>query len=218
MTDTQLRFLRAIAERLPLERVAELYLFPPMRQGTLETGIAIVAAVLDDGAGEPRDALADAPPSMDATVDVPPALDAEACDPTDDASRDRFEAETHAGEDARSVESSVVDGADDAGEVAAAADATAVDGSEGDAPVAASRYVRADAEVPRHTVYTARYRLTLKGPERGKWELNVMEEADAPLLTVEMVVRGVQHRAGEGAEPERLEPQALRELLGAPAH
>ena len=43
------------------------------------------------------------------------------------------------------------------------------------------------------------------------------DDKGAPLLTVEMVVRGVQQRSGEGADPERLEPAALRELLGAPA-
>ena len=167
MTDTQRRFLRALAERLPIARVAELHLFPPMRQGIVETGIAIVAAVREVTpvlAAGAEDQLAGA-----------------ACDPTDDASRE----------------------------------APAVD-----APEAAAPPVDASPVTPlreRHTVYTARYRLTIKGPERGKWELNVMEEADAPLLTVEMVVRGVQHRAGEGAEPERLEPDALRELLAAPA-
>ena len=54
--------------------------------------------------------------------------------------------------------------------------------------------------IERHTVYTARYRLVQKGPERGKWEADVVAEADAPLITVEMVVRGVQRRAGEESE------------------
>lgn len=161
MTETQRRFLRALAERLPVARVAELHLFPPMRQGIVETGIAIVAAV--------REVLA-APAAA-----VDDAVAAAACDPTDDASRDTPEAQV---------------------------------------PLLVPSLPPLRE---RHTVYTARYRLTIKGPERGKWELHVMEEADAPLLTVEMVVRGVQHRAGEGAEPERLEPAALRELLAAPA-
>lgn len=158
MTDTQLRFLRAIAERLPIDRVAELYLFPPMRQGALETGIAVVAAV--------REVAPDLAAELAAAPEVAPE--------------------------------STADEANDAS-APAPATATAVQPRE------------------RHTVYTARYRLALKGPERGRWELNVVEEADAPLLTVEVVVRGVQQRSGEGAEPARLEPAALRELLGAPA-
>ena len=58
--------------------------------------------------------------------------------------------------------------------------------------------------VARFTVFTARYRLQLKGPERGKWDVDVVEEADAPLLTVDAVVRGVQRRAGDEIEAERL--------------
>jgi len=54
--------------------------------------------------------------------------------------------------------------------------------------------------VERHTVYTARYRLVIKVPERGRWESDVVAEAEAPLLTVETVVRGVQRRAGEETE------------------
>lgn len=210
MTDTQLRFLRAIAERLPIDRVAELYVFPPMRQGALETGIAVVAAVREV-APDLAAVLAAAPEvAPDATVDEAndasaaaighvtadgAATDAragDACDPTEDASRDDADGGDGAGD--------APAGAASAGTAAAAAPATAV---------------RTTRE--RHTVYTARYRLALKGPERGRWELNVVEEADAPLLTVEMVVRGVQQRSGEGADPERLEPAALRELLGAPA-
>lgn len=171
MTETQLRFLRSIAERLPLERVVELHLFPPMRQGALETGIAVIAA--ERAVEAPLETSAAAPDDMpvDLVAGVPDVIPvdaaAEACDPTEDASREAM-------------------------------------------PV--------DRAAPnRHTVFTARYRLTLKGPERGKWELSVMEEADAPLLTIEMVVRGVQRRTGDGAEPERIDPAGLRELLEAPA-
>jgi hypothetical protein len=60
--------------------------------------------------------------------------------------------------------------------------------------------VFAVAPIVRHTVYTARYRYVIKGPERGKWETNVKAEAEAPLITVETVVRGVQRRAGEESE------------------
>ncbi|HWE41483.1 MAG TPA: hypothetical protein VG432_03215 [Gemmatimonadaceae bacterium] len=102
------RFLREIAARVPATRVTELYLFPPMRQGGIETGVAVIALAVED-------------------------------------------------------ESST-----------------------------------------RQTVYTATYRLTLKGPERGKWEAALQAEADAPLLTVGAVVQGVQRRSGDEMEPERL--------------
>ncbi len=43
MTETQQRFLRAIAERVRSEQVVEVHLFPPIRQGGVETGVAVVA-------------------------------------------------------------------------------------------------------------------------------------------------------------------------------
>ena len=72
-----------------------------------------------------------------------------------------------------------------------------------------------EAEVTheRHIVYTARYRHTLKGPDRGKWETNIVAEADAPLITVDAVVRGVQRRIGEADEPERMSGDDLRALF-----
>jgi hypothetical protein len=82
-------------------------------------------------------------------------------------------------------------------------------------PVVDDRDVAAAPPVPRvrHTVYTARYRLVQKGPERGKWEANVVAEADAPLVTVDLVVRGVQRRAGEESEIVRYSaPQLARAL------
>ena len=74
-----------------------------------------------------------------------------------------------------------------------------------------------DTRPTRYTVYTARFRHTLKGPERGKWELTVTEEADAPLLTVEAVVRGVSRRAGETDETIRLSGDEFRAALPEPA-
>jgi hypothetical protein len=70
---------------------------------------------------------------------------------------------------------------------------------------------------PRHTIYTAHYRLTIKGPDRGKWEMGVAAEADAPLLALEAVVRGVRHRAGEAADTERLSGDAFRAAVAAMA-
>jgi hypothetical protein len=67
----------------------------------------------------------------------------------------------------------------------------------------------------RHIVYSARYRLVLKGPDRGRWEATVTAEADAPLAAVEAVVRGVLRRAGEDEEPERLTGETFRQALVA---
>ena len=74
-----------------------------------------------------------------------------------------------------------------------------------------------DTRPTRYTVYTARFRHTLKGPERGKWELTVTEEADAPLLTVDAVVRGVSRRSGETDETVRLSGDDFRAALPEPA-
>ena len=71
------------------------------------------------------------------------------------------------------------------------------------------------ARARRYTVYSARYRHTLKGPDRGKWETSVTEEADAPLLTVDAVVRGVQRRSGDVDEIVRLTGDELRAAVPA---
>ncbi|MDQ3948923.1 MAG: hypothetical protein M3282_01120 [Gemmatimonadota bacterium] len=116
------RFLAAVAEQVPLDRVVELHLFQPIRQGGVESGVAVIAAA---------------------------------------------------------------DGAPDS-----------------------------DAAEPRYTVFTARYRHVLKGPERGRWEVSVVAEAEAPLATVGAVVRGVQRRAGDAEPPEHITGDALRDAFG----
>ncbi|HEX7546151.1 MAG TPA: hypothetical protein VF368_05455 [Gemmatimonadaceae bacterium] len=126
LNETGERFLKAILERVPAGRIVEIHLFPPIRSGQIETGVAVVAA-------EPAPAL---------------------------------ELPLHAG---------------------------------------------------RIEVHTARYRLTRKGVERGKWEIEVKTQADAPLETVERVVRGVQERAGEAIEPRRLTGGELLALINEPA-
>ena len=113
LTDTRERFLVAILAQIPAERVAEIHFFQPIRQGGVESGVAVV------------------------------------------------------------VES-------------------------------------AQADAPRIVVHTARYRLVLKGPDRGKWETSIVAEADAPLVTVDMVVRGVQRRAGDADDPTRMEGDDVR--------
>ncbi|MFN2397424.1 MAG: hypothetical protein ABR543_02085 [Gemmatimonadaceae bacterium] len=126
MSETRHRFLRAIAETIGAERVEEVRLFQPMRQGGQESGVAIIAA------------------------SVAPS-----------------------------------EGSDSAPEVMA----------------------------PRLTVYRASYLLTRKGPERGRWEVDVTSEAEAPLETLADVARGVHRRSGDDAEPERLTGNAFRSAL-----
>ena len=72
-------------------------------------------------------------------------------------------------------------------------------------------------ETPRMVVYAARYRLTLKGPDRGKWEVNVVAEADAPLVAVDAVVRGVQRRSGDVDDATKMDGDEVRTLLGTPS-
>jgi len=139
--DTRERFLRAIAERLSPERVEELHLFPPLRQGGIESAVAVIAARI-----APAAPLADAPPPD--TAEPEPA------------------------------------------------------GPEHVEPGHTGRH--------RLTVYRAHYRLVLKGPERGTWDVGLIEEADAPPPTVGVVVRGVHERAGGDDEPERLSGDAFR--------
>jgi len=70
-------------------------------------------------------------------------------------------------------------------------------------------------DASRIVVYTARYRYTLKGPDRGKWETNIVAEADAPLVAVDAVVRGVQRRSGDVDDAMRMEGDEVRALLEA---
>jgi hypothetical protein len=70
-------------------------------------------------------------------------------------------------------------------------------------------------ETPRMVVYAASYRLTLKGLDRGKWEVNVVAEADAPLVAVDAVVRGVQRRSGDVDDASRMDGDEVRAILQA---
>ena len=111
---TRDRFLAAVAERVNPDLIAEAHLFPPIRQGGTESGVAVIA-------------VAESPDGV--------------------------------------------------------------------------------------VVYTAKYRLTLKGPERGKWDFAMQADADAPLVTIDKVVRGVQRRAGEEEEPIRIAGDDFRAML-----
>jgi len=152
--ETTERFLRDIADRIGLHSVDEVRLFPPLRQGGIETGVAVVAA------------LPLPPEPVDVRIaDEPPEALSES-----------------AGEEFLPIE-------------------------EEDREII----------VHRHTVFTARYRHTLKGPDRGKWEVDVQAEADAPLVTVDQVVKGVMKRAGEPFEPERITASEFKTIVESPA-
>jgi hypothetical protein len=143
LTETRERFLIAIASQIPAERIAEIHFFSPIKQGGVESGVAVV---VERGASR----------------------------------EERVESEEETPE---------------------------LDLASPDSPVPDERYV----------VHTARYRLTLKGIDRGKWEASVFAEADAPLVTVEAVVRGVQRRSGDVDDATRMEGDEARALLEAKA-
>ena len=166
--ETRTRFLGAIAERIGADRVEEVHLFQPIRQGGVESGVAVVA-------------VRDGPELADESVTPPHG------DPL---------AEEIVSPDSREPEVS--------GEPSA----------ERHEPSAESRERRTGS---RHTVYTAKYRLTLKGPDRGKWEFGIQAEADAPLVTVETVVRGVQRRSGDVEDAEKLTGDGFRARLAGDA-
>lgn len=149
-SDARERFVLEIAKVLAPERIVEAHLFAPLRQGQIETGVCVLAA-LPEGA-EP--------------LPVEP-----------------LPAET----------------------VEAAESAEATEATE-----AFPEGARISA---RHVVYSARYRWTRKGPDRGKWECEVVAEADAPLLTVEAVVQGVQHRSSEPLEVQKLDGDTVRAMI-----
>lgn len=124
LTDTRERFLIAITTQVPAERIAEIHFFQPIRQGGVESGVAVV-------------------------VETGPTT---------------------------------------------------------------TESVEPEQSPARFVVHTAQYRLTLKGPDRGKWEASVSAEADAPLVTVEAVVRGVQRRSGDIDDATRMEGDDVRAL------
>lgn len=186
INETRERFLKAIVERIPAERIVEVHFFPGLRQGHVESGVAVIAALHEPAAPTAVDATdAPAPEPIDVDVDGPEAeLEAAEADASDDPA-----AVTEAPESG--------DGAD--AEVAVAVV---------DAPAAA---------MARTEVFTATYRFTRKGPDRGKWIVDVVAEADAPLATVATVVKGVEERSGEGFETDRMNGDEVRAALAAGA-
>lgn len=173
MDETRIRFVKAIAERYGAEHIVELHLFSPIRQGVLETGVAVVA--------------------------VEPGL-----------SEARERAQRSAGEEAQqgAEEESAADAEPTGVAPETAADTPSLSPT---VPVPVS-----DTGIARLVVVTARYRLTRKGPDRGKWLFEAAPTADAPLATVDVVARGVTLRAKDVTETERLSGDQLRALLEDP--
>ncbi|MBL0890892.1 MAG: hypothetical protein IBJ19_09785 [Gemmatimonadaceae bacterium] len=231
------RFLRAVIAEVPLELIEELHLFSPLRQGTVETGIAVLAARKAAPVVEEQLELAEE--EQAAAADAPEALTTEATDPEAEEQQPAIaespEAEGAEQQTAIAAEAEAIEpeagvaeakGAEPAVE-APAVEAPAVEAPAVEAPAVEATDVEA-AEVPaaavsprplstqRHTVFTARYRYVIKGPERGKWEASLKAEADAPLITVETVVRGVQRRAGEESEIVRYTAAQIARALRVP--
>lgn len=221
------RFLRAVIAEVPLELIEELHLFSPLRQGTVETGIAVLAARKAAPVVEEQLELAEE--QQAAAADAPEAVTAEATEPEAEEQQTAIaespEAEGAEQQTAIAAEAEAIE--PEAGVAEAEGAEPAVEAPAVEAPAIEATDVEA-AEVPaaavstrplstqRHTVFTARYRYVIKGPERGKWEASLKAEADAPLITVETVVRGVQRRAGEESEIVRYSAAQIARALRVP--
>ena len=118
---------------------------------------------------------------------------------------------TGEGADATACETPVQGGEDEVVATEPVGDAATGDAASGDVAVAPDSQLPTPDE--KYTVYTARYRLVLKGPDRGKWEASVVAEADAPLISIESVVRGVQRRAGDVEGPDHMTADDIRAAL-----
>jgi hypothetical protein len=142
LDSTRDRFLAAVAARVNAATIAEVHLFQPIKQGGLESGVAVVA--VNESLAHPMN-------------------------------NDQSDSQSESAEN------------------------------------------RGSPDENRLVVYTAQYRLTLKGPERGKWEFSIQADADAPLLAVDAVVRGVQRRVADAVEPVRLSGEDVRAALPPPS-
>ena len=178
MTEAQQRFLKEIADRMNGGRVAEVRLYPTLRVGPIESGVAIVAT---EERTPPADSVAETVPS-DVSVEVSASAEEGV------ASQDVIAADGNAIVDEHAIiEESVT---------------------------VADRSVTSRNE--RLSILTAHFRHTIKGPDRGKWEFTMVHDADAPIETVESVVRGVARRAGEDGEPELLSGDDFQRALVEP--
>jgi hypothetical protein len=186
------RFLRAIVERIPVETIAEIHLFPALRSGGRESAVAVVAARADAGFVQ-----GELPPPVGEAEAMP--VEKYGDDPAGDVGPE----EEPRMDDADPIAGGSPPDIHDATALAESSHHSGVGGI--DSPP--------DDRAPRLVVYRAVYRWTRKGPDRGQWEVEITAEADAPLYAVGDVVRGVQRRAGEEGEPELITPETLRLAL-----
>lgn len=271
MNDTTRRFLNTVLQRVPEGRIVDVRLFPAMRQGGIESGVAVLA--VEAGFDAPSEPVAPPDAVIDGEISVGDdpgissgerlvTLDAAADDVADE---ELLVDETAIGEvEPRELvplsevvltelerEAALEVARDGVAEESAA---LAADFAEAEVaperPTVASEVVMADAppadgtgeetialgdilalpspgpapeaagEEParvRLAILCARYRLVFKGPDRGKYDLEIVHQADAPLDTLDRVIAGVVRRSGEGSEPVRYTRESLRAALDAPA-
>ena len=196
MTETQERFLRTVLTRVPLRSVVEMHLFPSIRRGTLETGVAVIATVLPSS---PHCVVA-GPDALDGDIAaISPAIASVA----GDQSLESYADQTMQIDTVR----------DDEMATAAAESSPYADELSEAGDIETDVVAPIPAPASRLRILTASYRHTIKGVERGKWLVEVQEEADAPLEAVEAVLRGVRHRSTEPADPERIGHDALEALI-----
>jgi hypothetical protein len=62
----------------------------------------------------------------------------------------------------------------------------------------------------RRRVYRARWHVQLKGQDRGRWSVELVETAEAPAATLDRVLEGVRRRADEAGEAEPLDLTAWK--------
>ncbi len=263
MNDTTRRFLNSVLLRVPESRIVELRLFPAMRQGGIESGVAVLAVesgfdtpaeapapvidvVLDEVLEEPGEVmgerevlmapeLADEAEAAEGLVDTRETSDAEV---RADVSLSEIVLDELERETARDVARDGVEeeeaalAADFSGPseevILAEADVIIADAAPDEAEetialgdILALPSPDVVAEAPhtgpsRLAILCARYKLVFKGPDRGKFDLEIMHQADAPLETLDRVISGVMRRSGEEAEPARYDARSLRAALDAP--
>jgi len=184
-SETLERFILDVAAQLPGADIFEAHFFTPRRVGGVESGVAVVAARL---------------PVVEPEPDAGPEIDLESAP----------EGEPVGGEVGEAVEAEAAE-ADVEAEVE-----VPVEFSADESPYAPEFEDEPAPEHPqRYTVFSATYRHTLKGPERGRWEVTVKAEADAPLVTVDAVVRGVQRRAEDAEGVDRMTGDEIRAVVDA---
>lgn len=267
MNDTTRRFLDAVLERVPESRIVEVRLFPPIRQGGVESGIAVLAVHPEPPLALPETSALDSVDVSDSLFDdaggtsgrrgeTPVGLmafddDTQDDEPAADDFSSPFE-EADAGRGAPEVPEPpavpdellaereiLVEGiatptpedpaatseGESTQERAVELEAAVVDTESADADdgialgdlFALPERPTTQTGHDRLAILCARYKLIVKGPDRGRWDIEIVHQADAPLDTLDSVIKGVVRRSGDDAVPERFSRQSLRDLLDAPA-